>query len=334
MAEQPLMSPVHGTYEESAEFAKTKRPEIQRGTAWTAADSVADLGRVVRTEWVTPRMRRITVASPELGRLGPIGYYRSFAAYFSKTPGGKIDVPVVGEDGVFLGARPLHTDNTAVRAYTIRRFDGDACEFDVDMVVHSHGGVGGMWARSAVEGDVFGFMVFNFPDPVIPACDTLMLIGDETSIPHFACIVEDAPLPPGQKVIMLLEVEDEEEQQSFDTDLDLTVIWAYRKGAAPGAGVLQRALRDLDWPEGRVHASGTGESKMVNEIRSILRHERGLARQDFWDPPVDGSSYMVHAYWRRGRNATDEERLQMKRIQPRVAAGDNMMDILEDDLGS
>lgn len=75
-------------------------------------------------------------------------------------------------------------------------------------------------------------------------------------------------------------------------------------------------------------------SKMVNEIRSILRHERGLARQDFWDPPVDGSSYMVHAYWRRGRNATDEERLQMKRIQPRVAAGDNMMDILEDDLGS
>ncbi len=236
-----------------------------------------------------------------------------------------------------LGARPLHTDNTAVHAYTIRRFDGDACEFDVDMVVHSHGGVGGMWARSAVEGDVFGFLVFNFPDPVIPACDTLMLIGDETSIPHFACVVEDPTLPPGQKVIMLLEVEDEEEQQSFDTDLDLNVIWAYRKGEAarvPGCcsvrcgtwtgrkvGCTPAAPARARWSTRSAASCDTSEGWPART--SGTRPSTGAAT---WCTPTGGARAQRHPT----RSSCPDEDDPARELAQR----DNMMDILEDDLGS
>jgi NADPH-dependent ferric siderophore reductase len=55
---------------------------------------------------------------------------------------------------------------------------------------------------------------------------------------------------------------------------------------------LERAVRDLPWPPGRVHAFVHGEAQEVmHGIRPYLLKERGL----------DRDQVSISGYWRRGR---------------------------------
>jgi NADPH-dependent ferric siderophore reductase len=81
------------------------------------------------------------------------------------------------------------------------------------------------------------------------------------------------------------------EQVPLATAADAEIAWIHR-GDAPIGSTLPGAIRDLPFPEGRVHAFVHGEANFVKEVRSFLRKERGI--------PLDQLS--ISGYWRRGLN--------------------------------
>ena len=123
-----------------------------------------------------------------------------------------------------------------------------------------------------------------------------MLCADESSLPSAQTDLE--ALESGTKAIAFFEVANKLEEQPIDTKADLTVTWLHRGDAEPGtSGLLLKAIRELQWPKGKVFVWACGEMKMVTEIRKFIIEERGLQKGDF----------KCQAYWRRGK--TEVERM-------------------------
>jgi len=307
---------------------------IEGGDGYSSSNAVAGVARVVRTEFVTPRVRRITATSDELAKLPPdLGWNRPFRAYFSK-PGfyDKVYVPDIESNGLFGDTFALDQEYAVVRAYTIRRLDRRARELDVDFVLHEHG-ISSKWAASAEEGSGFGFLISKLEmfAPPLPDVDCMLLFGDETAIPHIANTL--GALDEGCRAIVLIEVADKDEEQRLDTGPNVSVQWVHRDGAPPGrSGKLEEAVRSLPWPEGRVHVFVAAETKVVGAIRRFIRQEHELVRKMFTDPEVDASTYEVAAYWRLGLTTDEDVRLRAGRTMQRVAEGASVLDILEEDL--
>ena len=71
----------------------------------------------------------------------------------------------------------------------------------------------------------------------------------------------------------------------------MKIVWLHR-GPAPYGERLVKAVRELDFPDGDVHAFVHGEAGFVRELRRHLRTERGI--------PLARLS--ISGYWRLGRD--------------------------------
>jgi NADPH-dependent ferric siderophore reductase len=69
------------------------------------------------------------------------------------------------------------------------------------------------------------------------------------------------------------------------------VVWLHR-GDRPVGSALVEAVRSLEFPEGRVHAFVHGEAGFVKQLRSLLRVDRHIPREDL----------SISGYWRLGHN--------------------------------
>jgi NADPH-dependent ferric siderophore reductase len=114
-----------------------------------------------------------------------------------------------------------------------------------------------------------------------------MPVGDESALPAIARSLES--LPRGARAYAFVEISGPEEEQKIDSDVE--VVWLHR-GDRPLGEALVEAVRNLEFPEGRVHAFVHGEAHFVKELRRLLRVERGIAREDL----------SISGYWRRGHN--------------------------------
>jgi NADPH-dependent ferric siderophore reductase len=303
----------------------------------SAANNIAGIGRVVRAEFVTPRMRRITVTCDELAAWPPgLGWNLSFRGYFSK-PGfyDEVFLPPL-ENGTYGDTGAFHQEHAVVRIYTIRRLDVEARELDVDFVLHEHG-LASKWAESAEEGSGFGFLIGTLAMMAapLPEVDCLVLVGDETAIPAIANSL--AELPEGRRAIAVLEVEDAGEEQRLETRGDVTVQWVHREGLPAGrSGKLPEAVRSLPWPKGCVHAFVAAEAKEVGQIRLFLRNERTLVSGGGGSVAGVGGAggaggpgtYVTSPYWRLGSTTTDEARSMQQLMQDmsNAPAGTSMDD--------
>jgi NADPH-dependent ferric siderophore reductase len=88
-------------------------------------------------------------------------------------------------------------------------------------------------------------------------------------------------------------VADATEEQALRVPDGVALHWLHADDRAPGAALVQ-AVRELPWPEGRVHAFVHGEAGSVRELRRHLRVDRGLGKADL----------SISGYWRLG--ADDE----------------------------
>src|SRR5699024_6766272 len=79
--------------------------------------------------------------------------------------------------------------------------------------------------------------------------------------------------------------------------------WIHRSTAdgAPGEALVA-AVKALDFPPGRVHAFLHGEAMTVKPLRSFLRFDKEIPREDL----------SVSGYWRRGNN---DERWRARKKQ-------------------
>ncbi|TSJ61346.1 siderophore-interacting protein [Starkeya sp. 3C] len=243
--------------------------------------------RVVGAQQLTPKMRRVTLAGGDVAALdGEAGLHVRLLI----PPAGRPPVwPVAAPDGRTLW--PKGEDALIRRVYTIRRLDPAAGTIDVDMVLHEDDDApGSRCAARAQPGDPVGVMGPGGGLP--PDADWHVLAGDETALPVIARIAEG--LPAGRRVIALVEVADMAEEQPIASHTDLQLRWLHRDGAPAGTtDLLERALRAMEWPVGgRGHVTVGCEHRAARAIRSWLRAERGMAKQDA----------QVAAYWRLGRS--------------------------------
>jgi NADPH-dependent ferric siderophore reductase len=246
------------------------------------------------TAELSPRMARVTLQGEALR-----GFSRSPTPAWAV----KLFVPPPGQSELVLHASEAPGPLPAIpRSFTIRRVDTDAGELDIDVNLHADG-VFMHWLRRARPGEPVGVAgPRHFPAPAAGA-DGYVLAADESGLPALATILE--ALPAGPRVHAFVEVHDGREEQAFGTRADVEVVWLHRHPAPAGtAGLLERAVRELDWPAGRVEVWMAGEGAEIRSLRAFVRDEGGAAR----------SSLRAAGYWRRGRSESELDVAQLPKV--------------------
>ena len=136
---------------------------------------------VLRTEEVTPHMRRIVLGGDALAGFDSPGADDHIKLFFPNSSGEMV-LPVLTAEG---RSYPDGKEPSPARDYTPRWWDHEAGELAIDFVLHDQG-VAGPWAEQAQAGDV---LVIGGPRGSFVVADTYdayVLIGDETALPAIA----------------------------------------------------------------------------------------------------------------------------------------------------
>ncbi|MGB4778960.1 SIP domain-containing protein [Microbacterium sp.] len=250
---------------------------------------------VVRVHDVTSGMRRITLAGEQLGEFVAVGggaqpafdsagFDDDIRLVFSYPGHDRPVLPVQKEKGLDVprDPRPL------ARIYTVRRWDAETGELDVDFVKHGIG-VGTTWAYRARPGDRIHFFGPASSRGLPEDADWLLVAGDDTALPAIARLLDE--LPTSARAQVFIEIADEEHRQQLRELSGVEVTWLVRDGVEAGTTTqLLDAVRSSVWWEGKAFAWVAGEHKAVRDIRRHLVEERAVPKADI----------EFIGYWRRG----------------------------------
>jgi len=241
---------------------------------------------VTRVEQLTPHMVRVVVGGEALRRIEA----GSCTDHYVKVlfPPAGVSYPEPFDAAAIRETMPREAW-PVVRTYTIRRWLPEIPEMWIDFVVHGDAGIAGPWAAQAKPGDPVRFMGPGGGYAPDPEAGWHLLAGDESAIPAIAAALEG--MPPGAPVRAFIEVSGPDEEQKLETPADAEITWLHR-GARPIGEALVAAVRELEFPAGRLQAFVHGEANFVKDLRAYLRRER--------DVPLDQLS--ISGYWRRGMN--------------------------------
>ncbi|MFI6483643.1 SIP domain-containing protein [Nonomuraea sp. NPDC050663] len=257
--------------------------------------------QVVRIVDLTPGMRRVTLSGEQLGEFTAAGGFvrPAFAspgfdddlALYFPYPGQPDPVlPVQGEAKLIVprDPRPLS------RAYTVRRWDPEAGELDVDFVKHGVG-AGTTWAYRAQPGDRIHLSGPSTSKAFPAGADWWLVAGDDTALPAIGRLLDE--LPPGAKAQVFIEIAEDAHRQELREPPGVDVTWLVRPEAAAGtASPLTEAVRGAEWWPGQAFAWLAGEHTAVRDMRRHLVEDRGVPKED-----IDFAGY-----WRRSEVVTLE----------------------------
>ncbi|OLT51891.1 phage tail protein [Corynebacterium sp. CNJ-954] len=283
---------------------------------------------VTRVTDLTPGMRRITLGGDQLGAFTSDNGFLQPAF----TSGGfdddiRLIFPYPGEDAPVLPVQKEHgldqpkDPRPLSRAYTVRRWNAESGELDVDFVRHGVG-VGTTWAYRARVGDRIHFfgpsLSRSLPDLGQDA-DWLLIVGDDTAVPAIARLLED--LPGDARAQVFIEVTEDSHRQELRELPQVTVTWLTH-GTSAGAAAhspLLDAVRTTDWWDGRPFAWIAGEQSTVRDLRRHLVEECEVPKTD-----IDFTGY-----WRRDAVVSLEEDDAVPDPERNKAAFEKLHDLTE-----
>lgn len=233
---------------------------------------------VRRTDRLTPRMIRVTLGGPDL------------AGFPVPEPAASVRLLLPTRDELIIptwdGNEFLLPDGTrpVIRTFTPRRFDPDALELDLDIVIHE-GGVAPAWATHAQPGDPAAISGPGRGYTIDPAAPAYLLVGDETAIPAICQLLETLPDVP---ITVHIEIVDPRAQ--LDLHRNVAASWHVLPAGAPPGATLVAAVAETDLTPGtRVWAAG--EAAAMQRLRRHLFDERGIPR----------SHAAIRGYWKLRR---------------------------------
>lgn len=247
----------------------------------------ARVASVLRTEQQTAHMVRVVLGGPGLDGFPAGAFTDHYVKLLFPPPGAPYATPVTDPEA--LKQTLPRTLWPVTRTYTVRSWDEAAGELTLDVVVHGDAGLAGPWARAARPGDQVTFYGPGGAYAPDPDADWHLLVGDESALPAIGAALDALSAHAIARV--LVEVEDATEEQPLRCGAGSELTWFHRAGGTPGQELVA-AVRELGAPPGRVHAFVHGEAGFVREIRSFLRFERSVPREQL----------SISGYWRRGHD--------------------------------
>lgn len=248
--------------------------------------------RVVRTERTTDHFLTVTVTGEGLTEFEFLGLDQCTRIFFVRPGQDRLHMPDPSDGWVAEFRSMPDEQRPHVRNYTMRRFDADALELDIEFVTHGDGSPASAWALRAREGDELGL----YPEGVyyLPSQDTdwHLLVGDESAVPALLSILEQAP--DDLRARAFLEVPSSADIRPVRAPAGARVHWLPRDDAyaVPGRLALE-TVRGADLPGGRPYCFVAGENTLPTELRRTLVRERGVSKDDI----------AFIGYWRHGVEA-------------------------------
>jgi NADPH-dependent ferric siderophore reductase len=244
-----------------------------------------NVAQVHRVERLTPHMTRIVVGG-ELAGFDASAFTDHYVKLLFPAEGVTYPEPF---DLQRIREELPREQWPTTRTYTVRRWDPHARELTIDVVLHGDEGLAGPWAQRVQPGDDVRFVGPGGAYAPSLDADWHLLAGDESAIPAIAASLER--LSAGARAHVFVEVSGPEEEQKLETPGDATITWLHRGGARVGEALV-RAVTDLAFPPGDVHAFVHGEAGFVKELRRLLFKERAVPREQV----------SISGYWRLGHN--------------------------------
>ncbi|KIS28506.1 FAD-binding protein [Arthrobacter sp. SPG23] len=246
---------------------------------------------VLRREELSPHMVRIVAGGEGFAGYVNNDYVDRYVKIVFPQPG--IEYPLPLDLWAIRESMPRE-QWPYTRTYTVRWVDEAARELAIDFVIHGDEGLAGPWAAKARPGDS---LVFTGPGGGYnpdPAADWHLFAGDEAALPAIAAAVES--LSPEARGIAFLEVDSDAEVQPIKAPAGLQINWLPRNCTPAGSGdLLVSAVREAEWPAGRVQVFAHGERGYMKSLREVLFRERGLER----------AQVSLSGYWAKGRVEDD-----------------------------
>lgn len=197
------------------------------------------------------------------------------------------------------------------RTYTVHSVDYNAKTLKMDFVIHGADGLAGPWAENAKVGDLLHFSGPGGKFQPEPEADWYLLAGDEAAIPAIGAALDAMPTKAVGHA--LIEVATEADEWNLTAPEGIEIMWLHRGGEfTPDTTVIEQAVKDLPWREGRVQAFIHGERETMKSLRVYLNDERGVDRADL----------SLSAYWAYGREEDAfqaEKKLPIGQIYPEAA---------------
>lgn len=252
---------------------------------------------VLRREYVTQRMVRVTLGGPGLPGFESHLADEHVKLVFPDPNTGTTRAPV--QDGDHLD---WPSPFPPTRDYTVRRYDpkdGEAGEVDFDFVVHE-GGLASDWAQHAPIGSSI-WVAGPRPSRIVPPeFGFHVLVGDETALPAIGRWLEE--LPGDARGVAVVEVADPAEEQPLRVPDGFSLTWLHRSdGSAPTLGDFVGGLTLPD--DTATYVWAAGEAGELKPVRRWAR-SRGVGGKGQCD---------IGGYWRRGStggvSTTRRERL-------------------------
>jgi NADPH-dependent ferric siderophore reductase len=223
---------------------------------------------VVRTSLLTPAMRRVVLGGPGLADFTSSGHPDEWLRLF------------VPAEGVGVGG-PDPSD----RWYSVRRWDAEAQELTVDIVVHDHGAAT-RWAEQAGSGDRITISAPAGRFDPLPDTEWVLVVADQTALPAASRILEELAEPI--RAYAILEAPDAESVLPIEAGPDVEITWLFQPTPSALRSPLAAATRAFPMPDGPGYIWMAGEASCSREIRRYVRHELG------WKP----ARYDIVGYWR------------------------------------
>lgn len=232
---------------------------------------------VTATRPLTPRLTRVTFAGDDLEQFAYEGPDQLVRLFLPNEHDADLALPVTTDWWNELCALP-ESIRPVVRNYTARRFDRGERELDIDFVLHDHNaGPGSAWAMTATIGQKVG-MLSDGADYAPPAdTEWQLLVGDESSLPAVAAILES--LPAATRAVALIEVADEQDELPLTVPPNVTLVWLHRRDTHRRGALALADLKARDLPDGIPYAWVAGESKLATGVRRHLVNDRGVAKK-------------------------------------------------------
>ncbi|MDV3470189.1 siderophore-interacting protein [Stenotrophomonas sp. C3(2023)] len=225
---------------------------------------------VLRTEEVTPQMRRVVLGGAELEGFDSPGSDDHVKLFFPNSSGALV-LPTLTDEGPRY---PEGEEPSPARDYTPRWWDLEKGELAIDFVLHDDG-VAALWAARALPGDLIGVGGPRGSFAVADDYDGYVLIGDESALPAIARWIE--ALPEQAQVQAYIEIADEAERQDLPQYENVSIQWLERNGfSAATSDLLEQVLTDLEPPEGDVFYWIATESRRARMMRKFIEGHMGV----------------------------------------------------------